>query len=97
MTGRLALIAACALLFGSAGYLLAQTEPALSAFYVVAEEDQYGTGIRFFALQRVESKAIDRAVCSIDADLPLAQVLSALKGVRIRLTIEDARVQKLER
>jgi hypothetical protein len=45
-------------------------------------------GVQFIALQRIDSKAIDRAVLSIDADLPLAVALKALKDKRIRITVD---------
>lgn len=68
--------------------------------FMVVEEQQYGRGIQFFALQRVDEATVDRAVCSLDGDLPLAKSLSDLSGKRVRLVLEDASrttLQRLER
>lgn len=68
-----------------------------SGHFLVKEEQQYGPGIQFFALQRIESKDVDRAVCSIDGSLPLAKALHGLNGQRVRITLADAGLRTLER
>ena len=77
--------------------------PVFSDEFVVVQEAPYGygapnDGIQFFALQRLRSRAVDRAVLSIDANLPLADVLRRAKNGKIRITIDAAQEpQELKR
>lgn len=74
--------------------------PRYQGDFRVAFEPGYANttdGIQFIALQRIDSKEIDRAVLSIDADLPLAVALKALKDTRVRITIESVEGTELQR
>ena len=74
--------------------------PRYQADFRVAFEPGYAhtaDGIQFIALQRIDSKETDRAVLSIDANLPLAVALKALKDTRVRITIEAVEVTELQR
>lgn len=73
--------------------------PRYQGDFRVAFEPGYANtsdGIQFIALQRIDSKEIDRAVLSIDADLPLARYLAANKDKRLRLTVEAVETSALQ-
>lgn len=73
-------------------YLSARAEsPRYQADFRIAIEDGYSStkdGVQFIALQRIDSKEIDRATLAIDADLPLGKYLAANSSKRLRITVE---------
>lgn len=74
--------------------------PRYQADFRIAFEDGYSStkdGVQFIALQRIDSKEIDRAVLSIDADLPLAKALIALKSGKVRITVEAVPQPEMQR
>lgn len=91
---RSAIISGSLLLSLLAGYAFARTEAYVDAyrgtFKVIVESGYNGgtDGIRFFALQRIDSKDVDRATLAIDADLPLGKAMLAVQGEKVRITIE---------
>ena len=76
------------------------SQPGYVGDFRIAVEPGYSNtadGIQFIALQRIESKEIDRAVLSIDADLPLAKYLLAAKAGRVRITIAQVQPTELQK
>lgn len=74
--------------------------PRYEADFRIAIESGYSAtkdGVQFIALQRIDSKEIDRAVLSIDADLPLAKHLAKVAGSRVRITVEAVDAPELQR
>lgn len=77
----------------------AQSQAYVGDFRVAFESGYSNTvdGIQFIALQRIDSKETDRAVLSIDANLPLARYLAANKDKRVRITVEAVEVTEPQR
>lgn len=86
-----------------AGYAFAKVEDTALVYtgsFMVIQETPYGgasDGIQFFGLQRIQSKEPDRAMCSVDSDLPLAKAFKAVQGERVRITIEKVELKELVR
>ena len=80
------------------GFTARQDTPKpFQADYAIAVEKGYGSkndGIQFVSFQRIQSRDIDRAVLSVDADLPLFKALEGKK--RVRITIEDVPAPELK-
>jgi hypothetical protein len=68
-------------------------------FRIAVEEGYSATkdGVQFYSLQRIGSSEIDRAVLSIDANLPLAKYLHAAAARRVRITVEAVPATELQR
>ncbi len=85
----------------AAGWVSAQPVPTTEAHrgrYLVKGEDfTSADGIRFFALQRMDSGTVDQAVLSIDGTLPLAHDLTMLNGWQVEIVITKMEPRTLQR